>query len=348
MNFSKQKSGILVLLLVIFGLTNISDGQEWAKKMFKEFTHSFGDVPLGEIPEHRFEIENIYREDIRIRSVTSSCGCTIATPSKTVLKMWEKGEIICRFNSPAVGVGFKQATITVRFDKPFVGECQLTVGGNITSSVTFTPDKIDFGQVTDNSLPVKSVRVVATGQPNFRIQDVKSTSADIKVIEIREVERRPGMVAYEMKTQLKETVAKGFAQGELYVVVEEDPRQRDRSNNRVFREKPISFSAKVVAPLQVAPEVLTLGPVEPGKQVSQKVFLTSDQPFKITDVRCHSEHFGVKADRDAKKVHIVEVSYRGDDEPGRHECELSFYTDMDKGESSGRMKAIVEIVANKP
>ena len=343
-----QKIRTLVLLIVVFGLANVSNGQEWARKMFKEYNHSFGKVPLGEIPEFRFEIENIYQENIRIRSVTWSCGCTIATPTKTSLRSKEKGEIVCKFNSPAVGAGFKQATVTVRFDQPFVGECQLTVSGDIVTGVTFSPDQIDFGQVTDNELPEKTIRITSTGQPSFRIADVKSTSAHIKVTEIREVQRSGGVVAYDMKTQLKDSVPKGFAQGELYVVLEDNPRLRDRSNNRVLREKPISFNAKVVSPLQVAPEVLTLGKVEPGKEVTQKVFLTSSRPFKITDVRCHSEAFSVKAEGGAKKVHIVEISYRGEDNPGRHECELSFYTDMDTRESSGKMKAIVEIVSKQP
>ena len=73
------------------------------------------------------------------------------------------------------------------------------------------------------------------------------------------------------------------------------------------------------------------------------MFLTAEKPFKITDVRCHSEAFSVRADKEAKKVHIVEVSYTGEDELGRHECELSFYTDLDKS-ASGKMKAVVEIV----
>ena len=250
MNFWKQKISVVVFLAIGFSLANLSDGQEWARKMFKEYSHEFGNVPLGEIPEYRFEMENVFNETIRIRSVTSSCGCTIATPTKKVLKTWEKGEIFCRFNTPAVGAGFKQATVTVRFDRPFVGECQLTVRGTIVSGITFTPASIDFGQVTDNKLPIKTIKLSSSGSPNLRIQDVKSTSSHIKVISIKETLRRGGLVNYEMKAQLKETIPKGFAQGELYVVVEENPRARDRNNNRVFREKPVRFSAKVVSPLK--------------------------------------------------------------------------------------------------
>lgn len=348
MYFSRPKTSIIVFFILAFGLSDISDAQEWARKMFKEYVHDFGNVPLGEIPEYRFQMENVFEEDIRIRSVTSSCGCTIATPTKKVLKTWEKGEIFCRFNTPAVGAGFKQATVTVRFDQPFIGECQLTVRGTIVSGITFTPSAINFGQVTDDNLPVKTIKVSSTGSPNLRIHDVKSTSSHIKVIGIKETVRRGGLVTYEMQAQLKTSVPKGFSQGELYVVVEENPRARDRNNNRVFREKPVRFSAKVVSPLHVSPEVLSLGKVVVGEEVTHKVFLTSDQPFKITDVRCNSEAYSVKADKESKKIHIVEVSYRGEATPGRYECELSFYTDMDLDKSSGKMQAIVEIVSKKP
>lgn len=343
MNFNKLKPIAVVFAIGIFGFANISDGQDWARRMFKEYVHEFGKVTLGEIPEYRFEIQNIYEEDIRINSVTSSCGCTIATPSKKVLKTWEKGEIICRFNTPAVGNGFKQATVTVRFDKPYVGETQLTVNGTIVSGLNFNPQKIDFGQVTENNFPVKKISLSHTGNPNFRVQDVKSTFGHIKV-QIKETARRGNYVNYEMTAQLTDSVPKGFAQGDLYVVIEENPYLRNRDGSRIFREVPIQFNAKVVAPLQVAPEIMTLGSIAPGENVTQTVFLTSDQPFKITDVRCLSDAFRVRADREAKKVHIVEVTYTGENKTGRHECELSFYTDLDN-EASGKMKAIVEIVA---
>lgn len=343
MKFSTIKSVLLFVLLLSLGLTSVSDAQDWARKMFKEYNHDFGNVPMGEIPEFRFPIENIYKEDIRIRSVSSSCGCTIASATKNVLKMWEKGEIVCRFNSPAVGLGFKEATITVRFDRPFVGECQLTVKGTIVSGVSFTPPAIDFGQVTDMNLPIKTIRVSSKGNPNFRIADVKSTSSHIKVLGIREVGRRGGLVNYELSAQLKPSVPKGYAQGELFVVFEENA-NRPPNMPPILRQAPIKFNAKVVSAFQVAPEVMTIGPVKPGEEVKQKVFLTADHPFTVTDVRCHSQAFSVKADQKAKKVHIVEVTYTGEDKPGRHECELSFFANS-SAVAVGKMKAIVEIIA---
>lgn len=344
MNIRKIKFALFAFLAFSTLLANTSDAQPWAKKMFKSFEHDFQKVPLGEIPEHRFEIQNIYKEDIRIRSISSSCGCTIASASKNVLKTWEKGEILCRFNTPAVGAGFKQATITVRFDRPFVGEVQLTVQGTIVSGVSFMPDTIDFGQVSDSNRPKKTVRLSSAGNPYLRIVDVKSKYDHITVFRPERVASAGSSVVYQLTAQLKESVPKGYNQGELYVIVEENPGNRP-GNRPILRQIPVKFKAKVVAPLQLAPEILTLGSIEPGEKVSQKVFLTSEVPFKITDVRCGSDAFSVQAETasDSRKVHIVDVSYVGEKKMGRKENELSFFTDLDS-KPAGRMTAVVKIV----
>ena len=342
MNIRKIKFALFAILAFSTMLANTSDAQDWARKMFKEYVHDFRKVPLGEIPEYRFEIQNIYKEDIRIRSISSSCGCTIASASKNVLKMWEKGEILCRFNTPAVGAGFKQATITVRFDRPFVGEVQLTVRGTIVSGVSFTPDTLEFGQVSDSNRPKKTVRLSSAGNPYLRIVDVKSKFDHITVFRPERVASAGSSVVYQLTAQLKESVPKGYNQGELFVIVEENPGNRP-GNRPVLRQIPLKFKAKVVAPLQLAPEILTLGSIEPGEKISQKVFLTSEVPFKITDVRCQSGAFSVRADSDSRKVHIVDVSYVGEKKMGRLKNELSFFTDLDSN-AAGRMTAVVRIV----
>lgn len=344
--FGLRLQCMLLASLAIILTAQTGSAQEWARKMFSENVHDFGNVKLGETPVYRFEIENIYKEPIHISSVTSSCGCTVASASKRDLKTWEKGEIVCKFNTPAVGRGFKQATVTVRFDRPYVGEAQLTVRGNIVTGISVKPEQIDFGQVVENDLPVKKLQLTSSGDPNFRIRDVKSTFGHIKV-QLRETARQNGYVNYDIFTQLKETVPKGFNQGELFLVVE------DRSNQGQLqlRQIPVKFNAKVVSALQLSPEVLSLGPLAPGETVTQKVFLKSDKPFTIRDVRCQSDAFRVKADPEAKKMHIVEVTYTGEDKPGRHECELSFFVDYPESETNGNsdasssMTAIVEIAS---
>jgi hypothetical protein len=339
---------LFVVFAAAWGSAGVLQGQEWARKMFTDYDHDFKEVNLGEKPEYRFKIKNIYKEDITIQSVSSSCGCTIATPTKKVLKMYEEGEILCQFNTPAVGAGYKQATITVRFDKPFVGECQLTVRGTIVSGgISFTPSQIEFGQVTEGYFPVKTIKISASGNSGLRVLDVKSTSGSIKVLSVRETLRRGQLVNYELKAQLKESAEKGFAKGELFVVFEKNPRVRDRGGRPVLFEKPISFSGNVVTPIQISPKLLSLSDVEVGKSVAKKILLIGTVPFKITDVRCDSDGFDVRADKELKKSHQLEVIFEATETSGTQECELTFYTDG-KETPSGSMKVIVNIVKPEP
>ena len=340
---------LIVISLVFVASTNQSaNGQAWLRQMFKnKTTHDFGDVQLGEVPEHRFEFENIFNETFHIKSINSSCGCTIATASKTTLKTWEKGEIICKFNSPAVGVGTKQATITVTVDRPYRAEIQLSIKGNIVTGLSLVPKSIDFGQVVENNLPTRTVQLRSSGNPDFKIRDVKSVFKHISV-QVKETARNNGIVTYDIITKLKDTVPKGFTQDQLYLVVEEG---RNYDGSPLLKQVPLPFNAKVTSALQLSPEVLSLGPLSPGEAVKKKVFLKSDKPFYVSDVRCQSEAFSVKATSKPKTMHIVEVTYTADGEhAGSHECELSFYVkyaDADKTETpsepSGRVKAIIQI-----
>ncbi len=331
----KNSLFLVVALVTVLGSTSACDAQQWARSMFTEFSHDFGNVPKGQRPKHRFVIENKFKEDIQIRNVVSSCGCTSVSVTKKTLKTWEKAEIVAVFNSHAFD-GFKQATVTVQFERPYIGEVQLTVRGNIvkTMGLSLSPKEIAFGQVTASNLPERVVKLQAQGDPSFRIVDVKSTFPHIKV-SLKETSRNNQQVSYELQTQLKPSVLAGASDGELFVVVEQ-------RNGR--RQIPIPFSAKVVA-IKISPEVLTLANVKRGEEIKKTIILQSERAFNITDVKCRTRAFRVKQKKKgARKVHVVEVIYTGEDELGKHECELSFYTDLNDG-VSGVVKAIVDVVS---
>ena len=350
MHVSNIKSFLLIVISLVFvaSTSQSANGQAWLRKMFKnQTTHDFGDVQLGEVPEHRFQFENVFNETFHIQSINSSCGCTKATATKTTLKTWEKGEIVCKFDSPAVGTGTKQATITVKFDRPYIAEIQLSVKGNIVTGLSLNPKSIDFGQVVENDLPERTVQLRSSGNPNFKIRDVKSVFKHISV-RVEKTAANNGIVNYNIITSLKDSVPKGFIQDTLYLVVEEG---RNYDGSPRLKQVPLPFNAKVTSALQLSPDVLTLGPLSPGEVIKKNVFLKSDKPFYVSDVRCQSEAFSVKATSKPKKMHIVEVSYTAGDKPmDRHECELSFYVryaDAKQNpattEPSGRLKAIIDI-----
>jgi len=333
MNRIAIKTFVIAAMLLTCGLATQGHAQDWARKMLKEYAHDFGEVKKGDMPEYRFELKNIYKETINIAQVFSSCGCTQVSVSKNQLKTWESAEIICRFNSKPFN-GFKQATVTVRFGQPMVGEVQLTVKGTIVSAIRLYPESIDFGQVSRGKFPV--FRTTVTGPPNaaFQIADIKSTFPHVGVALGRPVRTPNNQIQYSMQTRLKESAPDGFSQGDLFIIVNENGQQR---------QIPLKFSARLASAIKLSPSVIALTNVVPGEKYIKKVVIHADEPFKITDVKCRTKAFRVSSKKSGlSKTHIVDVKYSGEEgKTGQHECELTFYTSLGN-KPAGTVKAIVE------
>ena len=325
-----------VFALVVLTALNVYSpdslmGQEWARKMLSEFSHDFGEVNKGDMPEYRFKIKNIYKEDMNIAQVFSSCGCTQVSVSKNKIKTFETADVICRFNSKPFN-GFKQATVTVRFGAPMAGEVQLTVKGTIVSAIRLQPESIDFGQVSRGKPAV--FQTTLTGPPNsyFRIADIKSTFSHVGV-SLNQPQRINGRIQYVMQTRLKDSAPDGFTQGDLFIIVDE--------GNGARRQIPLKFTAKMASAIKLSPAVLTLSNVKPGQKVTKTVVVRAEEPFEITDVKCETRAFNVSQKKSGmRKTHILSVSYTGEEKSGRHECDLTFYTSLGN-KPAGTVKAIV-------
>lgn len=335
-DFSRTLLLLAFLPLLAGSFTSTLNAQDWARQMFTEFEHDFGTVAKNEKAEYRFAIKNNFKEDIRIRGVTTSCACTDVAMSKNLVRSRETVYLIANFNTRNF-VGQKQATVTVHFDHPFPGEVQLTVRGFIRNDVMFEPGAIDFGALNQQSLSTRSanrqIRITKYNNPNWRIIDVKSTFPHVGVA-LTNPTQAGAQVSYNMDVRIKDSSPAGIVQGELLIVAEEFGRQTNI---------PIKFSAKVSSALQISPEVLTMTSVPQGDMVSKKVVVKAAKPFRISDITCSSDLFSVAADPEKnKKVHFINVEYNADQPPGRYEFELEFITDLNE-RTTGKMKAIVEV-----
>ena len=145
---------ISILAIPLFALLGAaSNGQaeepDWAKAMFSETSHDFGVVAAGAKVEYKFVIENIYEEDAHIKSVQSSCGCTVAKIDRQSLKTWEKAELTAVVNTDTRQYyGRKDTTITINFDLPFEAEVQVHIHAYIRRDVVVLPGVVEFGSVS--------------------------------------------------------------------------------------------------------------------------------------------------------------------------------------------------------
>ena len=97
-----------------------------------ERTHDFGEIAQTSKAECDFVITNEGKQNLIIRKVKASCGCTAATPQKTVLAKGESTNIHVAFD-PRGKSGRQSKTITVITNDPKNSNVLLRITGSIVT-----------------------------------------------------------------------------------------------------------------------------------------------------------------------------------------------------------------------
>ncbi len=325
MEISSQKGTVLVhhvVLRLAAGLIFVMvcrslAAQSWAAKMFRETEHDFGVVARGATVVHRFELQNIYKEDVHIAAVRSSCGCT--TPEVTVrdLKTWEKSEIVAVLNTHSF-LGARSATITVVFDKPYYAEVQLHVSAYIRSDVVCQPGIVRFSDVQKGESAEVAVDIAYAGRPDWQIVDVCSACRFLEV-ELREVLRQGGQVRYRMVVRLKPDTPVGHFNDELLIV----------TDDRIRQTIPLAVEGYVRTPLTASPSPLVLFAATTGQTTAKRLLVRSQTPCRIRSVAADQDGFIFEFNSDTPKTaHFVTVRWTGETSQ-RVETMLHIITDKE-------------------
>ncbi len=330
--------GLIVLLQGSAACSVASAQYEWARKMFKKFEHDFGTVVKGEEVEYRFQIENVYQEEMRIQSVTSSCGCTQVSVTKNVLKTWEKAEVVAKFMTKTYS-GARKARIAVTFSQPYYATVYLDIKGTIRTDTMIDPGVVNFGTLIDPTKSSRTINISRFGNPAWKITDVKSTYPHV-VVALKETARTSAYVTYQLTASLKKSTPTGFLQNELVLVAQERP--GDASSEISL---PVPLIANISTPVHVSPGILPIVDATEGKVVTEKVVLMAEQPFRINDVTCADSSFRVRAANKPSSIHVVQLEYIGSANAKPKNVELTFITDF-PAQREVKLKAIISAVTN--
>jgi hypothetical protein len=290
--------------------------------MFPEKKHDFGTVARGADTVYRFPVKNIYKQEVQLISVRSSCGCTSPTIEKDILKTGETGYIIATFNTRTF-TGIHGATLTVEAkwnDKGILrrGETQLRVDGNIRGDVVFKPGAVKFDNIDQGATEEQHVTVTYAGRDSWKITDVRGASEELEV-ELSEKQRYSGRVSYDLLVRVKDSARAGYFNDQLVLVT------NDESNPRI----PIHVAGRIVPQISAAPEPLVLGDVAKGQQVSKKVIVRGKKPFKIVSVECPDDSsFQFKTDDKSSDRHVVEIVFDAKGNPGKVKQTIHITTDL--------------------
>ena len=291
---------IASLSVLLLGLLSLpASAQEWAEKMFNKLEHDFGTVARGADTVYKFEITNLYKQKMKITGVTSSCGCTSPTIENATVGTHQKAYIVAKFNTRTF-VGRHGATLTVSFAAPYSARVQVRVHGNIRSDVVFSPGSVNFGSVDEGQAKAHMVKVTYQGRRDWKIVDVTNDN-DYFEVELDEVERRSGKVAYDLLVRLKDNVPAGYLKDELTVVTNDQ-----RADNQRI---PLYVEGRVTPEISVTPEILVLGDMLTGEEVSKKIIVRGKKPFRILNVQCEDDCFTFETSDQAKTIHFVNLKY---------------------------------------
>lgn len=309
-------AGTLALAVAPF---DAAVAQEWATKMFSATSHNFGTVAKGSKTEFRFVFRNIYKEDLHVVGVRTSCGCT--SPEVTVrdLKTHETGEVIAKFNTRTF-LGQHGATLTVTFDKPYFAEVQLRIAGNIRGDVTFDPPFVDLGNVDLGKGAERSVRVTHVGSTPWEIKDVRSANANFEV-SLSKPTHAANQSSYDLTVRLKPEAAAGYVNGQLILV----------TNDQRAAQIPMDVEGRIVAEVTVSPQLLALGTVQSGASVTKNIVVRANRPFCVTGVSCSDGCLTCEPKTTAATVHILPVTFAAGSMSGKVERQLKISTDLGEG-----------------
>lgn len=104
----------------------------WArpKAQFTETRYDFGVLPQGSTTTHTFSLKNTGNKPLKIESVETTCGCTVATPTNTLIAPGEVGQIQVTFDSKGKA-GEISRQVRIRTNDPKNPMNFLTIGGTV-------------------------------------------------------------------------------------------------------------------------------------------------------------------------------------------------------------------------
>jgi hypothetical protein len=312
------RSAVLCVLMLVSSQCAVS-GQEWVRAMFEENSTDLGTVPRGAKAEYAFKLVNKYEEDVHIASVRSSCGCTIPRIAKADLKTYEESAIICELNTRSF-IGAKAAVVTVVFSKPFYGEMQLNIKGNIRSDIVTEPGEIQFGEVPSGAPRSTAVKVTYAGRNQWEIVDVRSANQNLGVT-LEKKSDATGRIEYEMQVRLKETAPEGEFSDQIVLV----------TNDNQFNLVTVPVRGSIIPPL-VMPVSVELGTVKLGQKVSQRMVIKGNEEFEVTKIECADARFTfTPATGKKSKLHIIPIEFKSETDKGAFRQTVSVHTSLGDG-----------------
>ena len=124
-----------------------------------------------------FRFQNVGQSEIKITSVSTSCGCTTAALEKDTVAPGEKGEIKATFNLGERD-GLQQKTISVESTDPESPKTSLTLRVRIPAVAQVSPNSLQWQLGGAPSAQTINIRILN----DLPIHTISATSSDPRIL----------------------------------------------------------------------------------------------------------------------------------------------------------------------
>ncbi|MFK7818976.1 MAG: DUF1573 domain-containing protein [Planctomycetaceae bacterium] len=283
---------------VIVQRQGVAPAAEWAKKLFTISKIDFGVIATGSDSKKFVRVKNVLQQTVVIQNATTTCGCSVATPSKNVLQPNEEAIIEVTMNTRRFKRR-KDSNVIVTFSQPQFAEVRIPITAYIRTDVVFDPGMVQFGNLELGKGGKRQVKISYAGRADWVIKKLEVKNQFLSA-SFNETKRVGGRVDYTLDVMLKENTPMGRFRDLVILVTD------DKNNPYV----PLLVEANIEPDVVVTPGIVALNAVTPGQQIRKQVVIRGKAPFEIEKIESVNgiEGFQYRRPQNAKSVHVVQFS----------------------------------------
>jgi hypothetical protein len=269
-----MRNAVLAIIALVAGVGTApaNDGRPWADSLFEKKTeHDFGNVAHGTLMLHKFAFKNIYAVPLDVKVLSTSCGCTDATPSTARVEPHGTGTIDVNMNG-RIFTGPRTVYIYVRFSHnypEFYSTATLTIVANSRPDIVFNPGEVNFGVVAQGQGGAQDITVEYAGVQNWQVKDVVTNGLPIEA-KLEQLRKPAGQAGYKVSVTLKPDAPAGALKGEMFL----------KTNDPASPLLPVLVEGNVQPALTASPRLVRLS----AQASSGNVAVRGNKPFRILSV----------------------------------------------------------------
>lgn len=168
--------GFLSIILLLLPAAGLAGGP---KLVVEDADFSFGQVYQGAKVEHTFRFRNAGEAPLTVEKVRSSCGCTAALLSATLIPPGGTGEIRTTFDSGRFR-GAVVKTIYLYVNDPMLPVAQFHLRGTVRPELVLEPEQVDLGRLTSAAATEARVTLTNQGEQAISLSPPETTGPELK------------------------------------------------------------------------------------------------------------------------------------------------------------------------